>query len=118
MFVSRRERPPPPEQIPRPRVLTALEQGDLKWLRRHAEQLAPIRLTDALRICLVVRDREPQLYERAAVRWLGRFALEAPNLTLSDLNLAAEAIAALPTDAQGAMERLSILCRRYRLPGC
>ncbi len=77
-----------------------------------------MRLTDALRICLIVRDREPQLYERAAVRWLGRFALEAPNLTLADLNLAAEAIETLPRDAQNAMERLSILCRRYRLPGC
>lgn len=77
-----------------------------------------MRLTDALRICLIVRDREPQLYERAAVRWLGRFALEAPNLTLADLNLAAEAIETLPRDTQNAMERLSILCRRYRLPGC
>lgn len=104
--------------IPRPRVLTALEQGDLEWLRKHASQLAPIRLTDALRICLIVRDREPQLYERAAVRWLGRFALEASDLSLADLNFAAEAIAALPTDADQAMERLAILCRRYRLPGC
>lgn len=99
-------------------MLAALEQGDLEWLRRNAEQLAPIRLPDALRICLIVRDREPQLYERAAVRWLGRFALEARNLTLADLNLAAEAIAMLPTDAEEAMERLAILCRRYHLPGC
>ena len=112
-------RPPPQKpEIPRPRLLTALEQGDLEWLRRHATQIAPIRLPDALRICLIVRDREPQLFERAAVRWLGRFALEARNLTLADLNLAAEAISTLPIDAADAMERLAILCRRYRLPGC
>jgi hypothetical protein len=34
-------------------------------------------LDDALRICLVIRDSDPDRYERAAVRWLGRFALEA-----------------------------------------
>lgn len=99
-------------------MLAALEQGDLEWLRRHAERLAPIRLPDALRICLIVRDREPELYDRAAVRWLGRFALEAPELTLADLNLAAEAISRLPKEADEAMERLASLCRRYRLPGC
>ncbi len=98
--------------------MTALEQGDLEWLRAHARQLAPIRLTDALRICLIVRDHEPQLYERAAVRWLGRFALEAAGLSLADLNFAAKAIAELPVDAESAMEDLAILCRRYQLPGC
>ena len=34
-------------------------------------------LDDALRICLVLRGGDPDRYERAAVRWLGRFALEA-----------------------------------------
>jgi hypothetical protein len=116
MFVPRQDSREP--QIPRPRVLSALEQGDLEWLRAHAAQLAPVGLPDALRICLIVRDREPALFERAAVRWLGRFALEARNLTLADLNFAAEAIAALPRDAEAAIDRLAILCRRYRLPGC
>jgi hypothetical protein len=114
--VSRRSEASP--RIPRPRVLTALEQGDLEWLRSHAQELAPISLPDALRICLIVRDREPSLFERAAVRWLGRFALEARNLTLADLNLAAGAVRDLLVDAEDAMERLAILCRRYHLPGC
>lgn len=118
MFVAARRRREPAPQIPRPRVVTALEQGDLEWLRRHAGELAPISLPDALRICLIVRDREPALFERAGVRWLGRFALEARNLTLSDLNLAAEAVRALPVDAEEAMERLAIICCRYNLPGC
>jgi hypothetical protein len=85
----------------------------LEWLRAHAQQLVPVRLTDALQICLIVRDREPQMYERAAVRWLGRLALEAPNLSLADLNLAAKAITSLPTNAESAMEDLAIICRRY-----
>jgi hypothetical protein len=99
-------------------VLIALDRGDLDWLRKHAAQLAPISLTDALRICLIVRDREPQLLEKAAIRWLGRFALEAPKVTLADLRLAAEALTTLPADADGAMERLADICRRNHLPGC
>lgn len=56
MFVSRTSE----SSVPRPRVLLALDRGDLEWLRENAERLAPIRLTDALRICLTVRDRDPE----------------------------------------------------------
>jgi hypothetical protein len=106
------------DSIPWPLVRGALDRGDLQWLRRNADQLAPIRLTDALRICLIVRDREPAQYERAAVRWLGRFALEARNATLADLKRAAQALGKLPSDANAAMEELASLCRQYNLPGC
>lgn len=106
------------DSIPWPLVRGALDRGDLEWLRHNADRLAPIRLTDALRICLIVRDREPAQYERAAVRWLGRFALEARNASLTDLKRAAEALGSLPKDANTAMEELASLCRRYELPGC
>lgn len=49
-------------------------------------------------------------YERAAVRWLGRFALEAKDVTIEDLRLAADALDALPERATEAMERLQRLC--------
>jgi hypothetical protein len=67
-------------------------------------------LDDALRICLVLRDGDPERYERAAVRWLGRFALEAQRATIQDLRLAADALDALPHSATEAMERLQRLC--------
>ena len=112
MFVSGRAR-----SIPRPQVLLALDRGDLEWLRRHAAELAPISLADALRICLIVRDREPEQYEKAAVRWLGRFALEALRATVEDVRLAAEALEELPEDPESAMEQLAVLCRRHSLAG-
>ena len=112
MFVSGRAR-----SIPRPQVLLALDRGDLEWLRRHAAELAPIGLADALRICLIVRDREPEQYERAAVRWLGRFALEALRATVGDVRLAAEALEELSEDPESAMEQLAVLCRRHSLAG-
>lgn len=59
-------------------------------------RLAPISLPDALRICLMLPDQDPDRYEAAAVRWLGRLALEARHATLDDLRLAADALADLP----------------------
>ncbi|MHB8533005.1 MAG: hypothetical protein ACYDC2_09810 [Solirubrobacteraceae bacterium] len=106
------------DSIPWPRVRNALDRGDLAWLRSNAEHLAPMRLTDALRICLIVRDREPASFERAAVRWLARFAQEAREVTLADVRRAAEALGAMPRDADSAMEELAGLCRRYKLAGC
>jgi hypothetical protein len=44
------------------------------------------------------------------VRWLGRFALEARNVTIDDLRLAADALDALPERAADAMESLQQLC--------
>jgi hypothetical protein len=41
------------------------------------------------------------------VRWLGRFALEAPRVTLEDLQAAAAALDALPTRPDAAMDVLS-----------
>ncbi len=52
MFVVRRRES---DSIPWPLVRGALDPGDLEWLRYNADRLAPIRLTDALRICLIVR---------------------------------------------------------------
>jgi hypothetical protein len=63
-----------------------------------------------LRICLVLRDGDPERYERAAVRWLGRFALEAPDVAIEDLRRAAETLDALPEQPSTAMEQLQALC--------
>ena len=75
-----------------------------------ARELPQIALDDALRICLVLRDGDRVRYERAAVRWLGRFALEARAVTIRDLRAAAAALEALPTKTGEAMEQLQSLC--------
>ena len=58
----------------------------------------------------MVRGGDPTRYERAAVRWLGRFALEGRGVTIKDLRDAAEALDALPRRASEAMEKLQRLC--------
>jgi hypothetical protein len=53
-----------------------LERGSLTGVRAAVANLpAPPPLGVALVICLLLRDREPESYERPAVRWLGRLLL-------------------------------------------
>src|SRR5438045_8629559 len=95
---------------PYARFRRALETGNEALVTTAALELPTIALDDALRICLVLRGGDPGRYERAAVRWLGRFALEGRGVTIDDLRLAADALDALPERATEAMERLQRLC--------
>jgi hypothetical protein len=98
------------EGNPYARFRRALSMGSEAVVLAAARELPQIALDDALRICLVLRGGDPDRYERAAVRWLGRFALEARGVTIEDLRLAAAALDALPDRAPEAMERLQALC--------
>lgn len=98
------------EGSPYARFRRALETGNELLVLGAARELPQIALDDALRICLVLRDGDPGRYERAAVRWLGRFALEARAVTIADLRAAAAALDALPTRSAEAMEQLQGLC--------
>ena len=95
---------------PYSRFRRALETGNELLVISAARELPTIALRDALRVCLVLRNGDPARYERAAVRWLGRFALEARAVTIGDLRSAAEALDALPDEPQWSMERLQRLC--------
>ena len=95
---------------PYARFRRALETGNETLVVAAARELPQVSLDDALRICLVLRGSDPGRYERAAVRWLGRFALEAREVTINDLRLAAGALDALPEHPSEAMELLQRLC--------
>jgi len=95
---------------PYARFRRALETGNAALVTAAALELPRVALDDALRICLVLRGGDPVRYERAAVRWLGRFALEASNVTMDDLRSAADALDALPERETEAMDRLQRLC--------
>ena len=92
------------------RFRRALDTGNELLVLATASELPRIALDDALRICLVLRDGDPERYERAVVRWLGRFALEARGVTIHALRVAADALDALPDRPADAMERLQRLC--------
>ena len=95
---------------PYARFRRALETGNELLVLGAARELPQVALDDALRICLVLRDGDRRRYDRAAVRWLGRFALEARAVTIRDIRTAAAALDALPTRTCEAMEQLQRLC--------
>jgi len=93
------------------RFRRALESGNLTLVRAAAAELPRINLDDALRVCLLLRAADAAGYEKAAVRWLGRFALEHPGATLSMLHQAVAAFGRLPDDPEAAQRELVALIR-------
>jgi hypothetical protein len=97
------------------RFQRALQKGNLQLVRAAAGELPTIRLGDALHVCLLIRDRDPERYERAALRWVARFAMEAQAPTLVDVQTAVHALSRLPTEPDEAMSQLQRLCLAHRL---
>lgn len=95
------------------RFRRALETGNELLVIAAAKELPQVALDDALRVVLVFRDGDSNRYERAAVRWLGRFSLEARGVSIEAIRAAADALDALPKHADDAMERLAALCVRH-----
>ena len=92
------------------RFKRALATGNLNLIRAAAAELPRVGLSDALEVCLLMRDQDGRGFERAAVRWLGRFALEARNVTIEAVERAATALGTMPKSPDLAMETLSRLC--------
>jgi hypothetical protein len=109
---------PPPDPVssdgsPYARFRRALKTGNEALVIAAALELPHVALDDALQICLILRNGDPDRFERAAVRWLGRFALEARAVTIDDVREAAKALDQLPDRATEAMERLAELCMAH-----
>jgi hypothetical protein len=58
------------------------------------------------------RTRSPSAFERAALRWLGRYCLERPDANLAGLRQAAEAFDRLDGDREASVAVLQRLSRR------
>lgn len=95
------------------RFKRALGTGNLNLIRAAAAELPRVALPDALEVCLLMRDHDQPGFERAAVRWLGRFALEASEVTIEVLERAAAALRVMPQRPDAAMEVLSRLCVQH-----
>jgi hypothetical protein len=97
----------------------ALERRSLVGVRAAVANLPGLPpLDDALAICLLLLEHEPDRYERGAVRWLGRLLLEQPGVRLRHAELAAVYLAALadPARREAATAALGELGRAVGLP--
>jgi hypothetical protein len=90
------------------RFQRALATGNLHLIRAAAAELPRVDLDDALAVCMAIRDAEPGRFERAALRWLARYAVERA-ASVADVRAAADAFAAMlrqPDDALRTLRRL------------
>jgi hypothetical protein len=71
--------------LPYARFKRALAAGDLFLIRAAAAELPTIPSGDALSICLLLCGSDRASYERAVVRWLGRYCVERPTVTLEEV---------------------------------
>jgi hypothetical protein len=87
----------------------ALRTGNLTLIRAAAAELPHVRLDDALTVCMAIRDAEPERFERAALRWIARYAVEqAPDVT--SVLQAAQAFERMPAQPEEALTTLQRLC--------
>jgi hypothetical protein len=94
---------------PYSRFRRALATGDLLLIRAAAAELGTVSLGDALQVCVAIRDAKPEQFERAALRWIARYCVERPKVTLAQVRTAADAferMAQRPEDALAALQQL------------
>jgi hypothetical protein len=97
---------------PYARFRRALATGNLTLIRATAAELPRIGVAEAAAMLLAIERADPEQYERAAIRWLGRLCLERTHVDLEDLSRAAAALDALPEDPAVARPLLAEVCRR------
>lgn len=94
---------------PYPRFQRALKTGDLGIIQAAALECQRIDLGDALTMVVLYREKAPQRFERACLKWLARFAVEKAH-TVEDVSMAVDALAIMPVEPEQALERLQRLC--------
>ena len=79
---------------------SALRRGDLVGVRAAAAELGhAVNLVDALAVVLLMAARDDDAFDRAATKWLARFALERPAAGLTTCALASARSRRCPTTA-------------------
>jgi hypothetical protein len=58
------------------RFRRSLDNGSVTNALACAAELKPLGLTDSLELLLLIREKAPERYGRAALRWHGRYCLE------------------------------------------
>lgn len=95
---------------PYARFRRALATGDLLLIRSAAAELGTVSLGDALQVCVAIRDAKPEQFERAALRWIARYCVERPAVTLAEVRTAASAFELMQRRPEDALATLQALC--------
>ena len=96
-----------------PRFRRALDRGNVTEALSAGSELEHIGLTEALELCLLLREKAPDRYRRAALRWHGRFCREVDvSLEEAQAVLAALVLLAGERKRNAAFALAELLSRR------
>jgi hypothetical protein len=93
------------------RYRRALERRHIFGAEIAAKEMAYLSLRDALGLLALYAAEDSPKYGKAAVRWLGRLALESDDLSLHDVQFAAAALHALARRPDSALKVLQEVSR-------
>ena len=95
------------------RFRRALDRGNVTEALSAASELQHVGLTEALELCLLLRDKAPERFARAALRWHGRLCREVDiSLEEAQAVLAALALLASERKQNAAYALAELLSRR------
>ena len=90
----------------------ALDRGNLLSALSAARDMPHVGLAEALELTVLIREKEPERFGRAAARWAARWASELPSVDLSEAQLVQAALASLASeDGQAGAWTLLALSR-------
>jgi hypothetical protein len=84
------------------RFRRALDGGNVTEALSAASELQFVGLAEALELTLLLADKEPEKYDRAAVRWHVRFLQETKNVDLRESLAVLALLAAIPANRLAA----------------
>jgi hypothetical protein len=95
------------------RFRRALDRGNVTEALSAAAELPHVSLTEALELCLLIRDKAPERYSRAALRWHGRLCREV-NVSLEEAQAILAALVLMAGERKGnaAFALADLLSRR------
>lgn len=76
------------------RFRRALQHGNLLAPEAAARAIGRLTLVDALAVLVLIAQKDPRRYQRAAARWLERWLEETPGARLDDAALVLGALVA------------------------
>lgn len=91
----------------------AVERGNVVAALAAARQLPrQIGLADALALCVLLAEADPERFRIAAPRWHARYVLELPHVTIEESQLVLAAVASLAAEGVGSLTLQAVADRR------
>jgi hypothetical protein len=94
------------------RFRRALDRENVTEALSAASELGFVGLAEALELTLLLADKEPEKYDRAAGRWHVRFLQEVPNVEMRESQAVLALLGAIPVNRLAAAALAELLSRR------